>query len=864
MKAKLIALLAMLLCVSAFGARLPRFVLPHHYDLTVTPDVAAERFAGEVAIAVTVQRPVSSIRLNAAEIEFLDASVESGGQSQKAAVALDEKNEQATLSVPAALPIGPATIRIRYNGILNRQLRGFYIGETNGKKYVASQMEAVDARRAFPSFDEPDMKATFRLTVIADAGHNVISNAPTESDTPGPAGKHTVRMALTPRLSTYHIALIVGDFACISDTVDGIPIRICAPPEKVEMGRFALNATKEVLTSLNRYFEIPYPFQKLDQIALADFAAGAMENPGAITYRERVLLADEKTASIDSLRGSMSTIAHEIGHIWFGDMVTMRWWDDIWLNEGFATWVASKVIRDLRPNWTSATSYTNAATAPMRGDTMLSTRPIHKSAETPDEIEQLFDGVAYGKTAALLRTLESYVGEGKFREGINLYLRRNAFSNASASDFAAAMNDASGRDVMEILQSYVSQAGVPMITVRNARCENGKTVAELEQQRFLVRGERTPAVRAQLWTIPVCFRGGSCVVLRERRQTVSLDGCATPLFANLEGRGYYLTAYDDDSFKRINEGRQALSASERVALLRDEWLMVRSGQRSIAEYLDLATSFGTDRGAADDVLTAVGYAHRYLADPSQKPVLANWLRDYSAPLLKELGWSVTQNDTPEDRSLRNAVIETLGEYAGDAQTLKRSRDLTAQWLRDRKAIAPEMVTQITYLAAMGGDSKLYESFLRGYRSATDPREKVRFLTLLSSFRDPALLRRTLALSLTDEVRTQDMASVLSGVIGKPAGTDLGWAFVKENWPAIEKKIPPGHIGRVIGSFGTASCDTAAAGEIQTFVNEKKIAQVRQSTAQALDRIASCVDFKRMQQNNLAQWLASKHAPTPSN
>jgi aminopeptidase N len=858
MKPRLIPLLALLLSIPSFADRLPRFVLPHHYDLTVTPDVEAERFSGEVAIAVNVQQALKAIQINAAEIEFVEATIESAGQSQKATVTTDAKAETATLTVPSALPIGPATIRIRYNGILNRQLRGFYTGQTNGKKYLASQMEAVDARRAFPSFDEPDLKATFRITVVADANHNVISNAPTESDTPGPgAGKHTVRFAITPRLSTYHIALIVGDFACISDSADGLPIRICAPPDKVEMGRFALGATKEVLRFFNDYFEIDYPFQKLDQIALADFAAGAMENPGAITYRERVLLADEKTASIDSLRGSLGTISHEIGHMWFGDLVTMRWWDDIWLNEGFASWIGPKAVRNLRPSWSAATSVANAVGSPMRGDTLLSTRPIQKGAETPDEIEQLFDGIAYGKTAALLTTLESYVGEEKFRDGVNLYMRRNAFSNASASDFAGAVNDATGQEVAEILASYVNQAGVPVVRVRSARCENGNTIAELEQERFLVRGERTQAIRAQLWTIPVCFRGRDCVVLRERTQTVRLSGCATPLFANAEGRGYYLTAYDEDAYRRLSEGRQALSPSERVTLLRDEWLMVRSGQRSIAEYLDLATSFGTDRNAADEVLSAVAYAHRYLAESAQKPVLAAWLREYASPLVKELGWTVSQGDRPEDRQLRNAVLGILGEYGDDQPTLRRARDLTNQWLRNRQAIAPEMVSEVTSLAAISGDAKLYEAFLRGYRTATDPREKVRFLGLLSSFRDASLLRRTLELTLTDEIRSQDIASVLAGVIGKPTGTYLGWKFVKENWPAIENKIPPGHVGRVIGAFSSATCDAEAIAEIRKFIAEHKVPQARQSVAQGLDRIASCVDLRRMQQSNLAQWLATK-------
>ncbi len=856
MKRRVLALLAAFLCVPAFADRLPRFVLPQHYDLTVTPDLANERFAGDETIVVNVQRPVTTITLHAAEIRFSEVTIQpAGGAPQTATVKTDEKEETATFTVAEPLPVGPAAIHIKYDGILNRQLRGFYIGQANGKKYLASQMESVDARRAFPSFDEPDMKATFRINVIADEKLNVISNSAVESETPGPvAGKRTVRFAATPRLSTYHIALVVGDFACIGDSVDGLPIRICAPPEKVEMTRFALQATKDIVSFYNRYYEIPYPFQKLDQIALADFAAGAMENPGAITYRERILLTGP---SIDSRRGAVGTIAHEVAHMWFGDLVTMRWWDDIWLNEGFASWMGGKAVKAVHPEWVPATSEASGAGFPMNSDALLSTRPIHKNADTPEEIAQLFDGIAYGKTAAILRMLETYVGEEKFRDGINLYIRRNAFSNASASDFAAALDEATGQHVTEILSSYVNQAGVPLVTVRNARCENGRTIAELEQQRFLIRGERTPEIRGQLWTIPVCFEGSDCILLRERTQTASVPGCKTPLFVNAAGRGYYVTAYDDASYEQLSADRAALSPSDRVALLRDEGFQVRTGQRRIGDYFDLATSFGDDPTAVRSALSVIAYAYRYLAEPAQRPLLEKWVRNYAAPLAAQLGWSTRAADTTEDRELRSTVIASLAEYGKDPATLKRARELGAQWLKNRKAIDPEMVFDVTRSAAIGGDAKLYDAYLSAFRSSTDPNEKGRFLTLLGAFRDPALLRRTLDLVLTDEVRSQDMAGVLSSVIGNPAGGDLGWRFVKENWDAIAKKLPPGHAGRIISAASTLSCDSAAAAELKQFVAEHQIKEARQATAQAIDRIAACADVRRMQQPNLTQWLANR-------
>ncbi|HET7707392.1 MAG TPA: M1 family metallopeptidase [Thermoanaerobaculia bacterium] len=850
-------LLTILTVPALFGARLPRVVIPEHYVLTVTPDIEAERFSGEVTIEAGVQLPTDTIELNSAEIQFRSAEVTAAGQTQKARVTVDEKAERATLKVDRPLPIGPATIRIAYDGILNRQLRGFYLGIASGKKYLASQMEATDARRAFPSFDEPDLKATFQINVIADEKHMVISNAPVESETGGPVdGKKTVRFATTPRLSTYHIALVVGDFACLSDSVDGLALRVCSQPDRVELGRFALDATKDVIRDLNRYFDIDYPFTKLDQIALTDFSAGAMENPGAVTYRETVLLVDPKTAPIGSQRRSIGTIAHELAHMWFGDLVTMRWWDDIWLNEGFASWLGSRTIERIRPQWTSATAAARDVGQPMGSDVLVATRPIRKSAETPDEIDQLFDGIAYGKTESLLRMLEAYVGEEKFRQGINLYMQRNAFDNASSGDFAGAIDDATGGAVTEILASYVSQPGVPLVRVESSRCEGSDTIVALSQSRFVLDAKRK--VEQGLWSIPVCFDKGSCVVLRERTQTFRIPGCGQPLFANNEGFGYYITAYDP-SVHRGFTAPKALSASERTALMRDEWLLVRAGERKLGAYLELASSFESDPELAEDVLGQLKYAARYLVADADRPLLQAFLRRQAAPHLRDLGWASRPSDTPEQRQLRTTVLGILGDEGNDTATQRRARELTNRWLRDRSAISPEVVSEVTRLAAIDGDARLYDTFLQGYRTAKTPAEKARFLTLLTAFRNPALIQRTLELTLTDEVRAQDIAGVLSGVIANPAAGEAAWKFLNDNWTALAKKIPTNHLGRVVGSMASTSCDPLWAERIRQFTTEHPLPQAGRATRMALESIGNCVALRNLQQASLSEWLRRQGA-----
>ena len=821
-----------LLALPSSAARLPRVVIPTHYALTVTPDIEAERFRGEVTIDGTVQRPTNEVVVNAAEMTFRSASITAGGKSLVASVALDPASERATLRVGETVPVGPVSIRIEYDGFLNRQLRGFYIGVSNGRKYLASQMEATDARRAFPSFDEPDMKATFDLTVIARANDAVISNSPVASETAGPAANQkTVRFATTPRLSTYHIALVVGDFQCLRDSAEGIPLGICAWSDRVGLGQLSMESTKELMRFFKGYYAMPYPFAKLDQIALTDFAAGAMENPGAITYRERGLLADPATSSFETRRQGVGTIAHEIAHMWFGDLVTMRWWDDIWLNEGFASWMARKAVEETFPSGVPATYIVDSNERPLAVDVLSTTRAIRKSAETPEEIDQLFDAIAYSKTAALLEMLESYVGDDKFREGINLYLTRNAWGNASGSDFAAAMNDATGRDVAEVLASYITQPGVPLVEIA-ARCEGGETVLDLRQERFLLRGD--DAARAQTWTIPVCMSDGDCVLLREREQTFRIQGCRENAFANREGRGYYIV------FSKNAPAVANLTPSERSVLLRDSWYLVRSGRRSIGDHFNLAGTLGNDPDLLENILSNAQTAERFLATPAQRPALQTWIR--------RLGQSSPKRTA--------ALFDALGNAGADPQVRKEARQIAAKTLSNPAAAGdPAIAARAMQIAAIEGDKKLYDAYLRTYRATTDPAVRSRIIAALPAFRDPALLQRTLQLALTDDVRSQDLAALLGGAIGNRGNSEMAWRFVTENWTAIARKLPPGHAGRVIAAASGAFCDPRWAGEVRNFA--KDIKEARQATAQTIERIENCAELRDLQSDNLNSWLSSR-------
>ena len=385
MKRTVFAVSLLFVSLGASAARLPQSVIPNLYSITIAPDLAAETYRGDESIDVDIKEPVSSITMHAIDLDFRDVQVSAAGRNLRGTVTSDAPNEMITLALPEPLPSGPATIRLAFDGRINHLLRGLYLSKTATRKYAVTQFEATDARRAFPCFDEPAMKATFDIELVVDKGDTAISNSPIASDTPEGDDKHRIRFTTTPRMSTYLVAILIGDFQCIEGGVDGTPIRVCGTPGRQKLGAYALSSAEAVIHFYNEYYGIKYPFQKLDLIAIPDFAAGAMENVGAVTFRETALLIDPKTASVGQRKGVAGTVAHEIAHMWFGDLVTMKWWDDIWLNEGFATFMTSKPLAAWKPEWNVELDRANNTVFSLGIDAQRSTRAIRTPAETSEE-----------------------------------------------------------------------------------------------------------------------------------------------------------------------------------------------------------------------------------------------------------------------------------------------------------------------------------------------------------------------------------------------------------------------------------------------------------------------------------------------
>ncbi len=544
------------LAIAAPAQRLGRTAVPEHYDIHLAPDFATETFAGRVSISVRLTEPARAIILNAAEIAFHEVTVTAGAMTQTARVVLDREREIATLTVERTIPAGLATILVRYAGALNDQLRGFYLSRANNRSYAITQLEATDARRAFPSFDEPAMKATFALSTTIDTRDTAISNGRIVSDTPGPgAGKHTLRFSTTKRMSPYLVALLVGDWECIAGGADGIPVRICGTPGSKENLGFALEAAEIALRYFNRYFSTRYPFGKLDIIAVPDFSAGAMENTAAIVFREQFLLVAKEGGTTELKKQVSQYLAHEIAHQWLGDLVTMQWWDDIWLNEGFATWMERRPMEEWQPEWQPRLDEVRDTQIAMSLDALRTTRPIRTRVETPDEINQVFDAIAYQKTAAVIRMVEGYVGAANYRDGINAYVKKFGYGTATGEGLWTTMASVTKKPVDRILSSYITQSSMPLVNIE-ASCSGTRTQLALSQKPL-----STAVPASTTWDIPVCYKrvrngnveAAACSVLSAPTATVRLDGCSSWVFANVEGRGYYRTSYGTDGLRALGD-----------------------------------------------------------------------------------------------------------------------------------------------------------------------------------------------------------------------------------------------------------------------------------------------------------------------
>ncbi len=861
-----------LLLASVAGAqRLPQIAVPENYKLTFAPDLNKGNFAGEETIEVKLLKPTSQIVLNSADIDVQDAAITSAGATQKATVTFDKEKEMVTLAVEHPLASGLAAVHIRYTGILNSEMRGFYMGKDDqARKYAATQFESTDARRAFPSFDEPAYKATFDITVIANSEHTVISNTKVISDTPGPdTNKHTVRFSTSPRMSSYLAAIAVGQFEYIEGSADGIPIRIYSTPGKKQLDTFALEATENFVRYFDQYFGIKYPYGKLDLIGLPDFSAGAMENIALITSREALLQLDDQQASLGQRKAVAITISHEIAHQWFGDLVTMQWWDDIWLNEGFATWMEGKPVDAWKPEWNAGLDEVSAGNilttlGALNVDSLATTRAIQQPAETPDQIQELFDGIAYGKTAAVLRMLEAYLGPENFRAGVNEYLKEHAYGNSTADDFWSTLARVSKKPVDTIMPTFVKQPGVPMLSV-NAQCAGNSTTVSLAQQRYFFDRAKFNAGSDQLWQVPVCMRtsqasgGEKCELLTKKEDSFTLPGCPSWVLANAGGNGYYRSGYRATAVRALaRDAESALTPMERIILLTDTWAAVRVGRQPVGDYLILAEGLQSDRtdavlGLLFNQLTFIG---KYLVNENDSETYQAWVRSLLAPITKEVGWEPKPGESDSQKDLRANLLQVLGSTGRDPETMAEAHKLTERALENPASVESGLAGAAFGLAAEKGDSAFYDKLMVEMKNAKTPEQYYLYFFTLSSFSNPQLLQRTLNYAISPDVRSQDSLGLIGAVMVNSAGQKLAWDFVRTHWTEVEKAGGPFASAQVVTSAGSF-CDAGLRDEVKDFFSAHKVAAAERSFGQSMERINNCVDLRSQQSSQLASWLENQ-------
>jgi aminopeptidase N/puromycin-sensitive aminopeptidase len=883
LKSHILVFILVLIPALAAAQRLPQGVTPQHYNLSFTPDLQKATFSGEETIDVQIIKPTDTITLNSAELEFQLAEITQGDKTQTAETRFDAEKEQATLAVPAVLQAGPASIHINFIGILNDKLRGFYLAKTKLRNYAVTQFESTEARRAFPSFDEPALKATFDIALTVDQRDTAISNGKIISDAPGPGdGKHTLKFSQTAKMSTYLVAMAVGDFTCNEGSADNVPIRVCGTPDKKPLGATALRYAEEILQFYNRYYGIPYPFGKLDIVGAPDFEAGAMENTGAIFYRESALFIDDTHSSVSSHQEVFEILAHEMAHQWFGDLVTMKWWDNIWLNEGFATWMELKPSQALHPEWNAALEGVNDSDEALRADSLRNTHPIRARAETPEEIDELFDSISYQKGAAVLRMVESYVSPDVFRRGVNTYLRKFQYSNATAEDFWNAITAASGRPVDKIMTTFVEQAGEPLITVksscvaappepkvrsrrrrraRHIAPAQPKTEISLAQTRFWLDPSSAPA-NSTTWMVPLCVKAANarpfCQIVGQKESVLPVaGGCSPWLFVNANAMGYYRTRYDGDALQKLTAvATTELSTAERLSLLNDEGALVLSGQENVANYLNLISALNQDdeRVIVESYLPALQLAHDHLLTEASKPAFIAWVRSNFGPMFAKVGWVPAPGETDDRREVRAVLIRILGEIGEDPEVIRHSVELAGQYSKDETVIDPSLVRSLLEVAAMSNDPALFQQYIAAMSNPkSSPEQLSDYSRALDRFSDPKLVEQWLERIVSPETRSQDAAAYLGRVLENAAAQKMAWEWTKQHWSDVAGKLTTSS-GFAIVNATSHFCSADMRNEVEQFFNEHRVASTSRSLKQSMEKMDSCIYFQSRQQSNLSGWL----------
>lgn len=858
------------------GFRLPDSARPLEYKLEFEPDLAGFNFSGKETIKLEVLKACNEIFLNSLDLKIENASLKAAGaaQSQPLTVSLKPQREMAVFKAAQQLAPGRYELSLSFQGTLNDQLRGFYRAmyedDQKRRRYLAAtQMEPTDARRMFPCFDEPAYKSVFNIKAIIDKNLTALSNAPQIRQESVSAHKKAVTFEPTPQMSSYLLALVVGDLKCGGEVQGGgVPVRVWAVSGREHLGKYALSEAGKILDFESKYFAIPYLGKKMDMIAVPEFSAGAMENIGAVIFKDDALLFDQKTGSSFQKQRITGIIAHEFAHQWFGDLVTMNWWDDLWLNEAFATWFTRKVENHLHPEWRVMDESVYSRFGAMNTDALKSSRAIHADVNNASQAVEMFDGITYQKGSAVLRMLELFVGESAFQKGISKYLRRHQFANAEAEDFWTAIaRESNGAPVSEIMESFVFQPGYPQLNIKVLPQGKALEITQWRQLR-LGRDFKDPS----LWMVPLVVRDLNgkntgaesdeskqvSVLLKERKQKFDLDlGGKLPLL-NAGGMGYYRSCYEPAYLKNLQRHFSDLSAPEKLTLISDCSSLVLPGDLPVENLYDFVNllEFEDDPMVMNDLAGIVFKPHEFMLQKGQSEYAAFVQKIFLPLKAKVNGWQAKDSDSQQMRSLRSSVLEGLGTFGQDKKTVSEAFALFEKYKKDRSRVNPDLVNSMLSIVSFNGAAKEYDELVKLWKSAKNPADEDRALFTLSYFRQKELAAKTIAIAMSDQVKLQDGLSLLCSLASNPYTRDLGWSYVKQNWAKIVQRFPKQSLPSLAGI--AAGFDTAAReAEMRAWFAGHPLPFAKTRTARALESMHAKVLFRQRYADRVYNWVIAR-------
>ena len=812
-------------------------VVPVHYELIFEPNFSDFTFNGKETIDVKIAKPTSTIILNATELKIKKCLVQSSGISLIANTEIDNKKETLTIKLPTKISKS-AKILIEYSGILNDRLVGFYRSQYKDKtgktKYIATtQFEAADARRAFPCWDEPAAKATFEISIITEPNHTAISNT-NQTHRKKIGTKILYKFAKTPVMSTYLVYLGVGEFEYLTTKSGKVTMRIVTTKGNSKKGKFALDLCKKLVKSYEDYFGIKYPLPKLDLIAVPDFASGAMENWGAITFRETILLFDEKTSSTQTKQFIAEVVSHELAHQWFGNLVTMKWWNDLWLNESFATFMATKFVDKFYPEWKLWDQFLeDTMNTAMSLDALHSSHPIDVKVNSPSEIREIFDAISYDKGGCVLKMLESFVTEKNFQAGLRVYLKKFSYKNAEGNDLWDEIGKSAKMPVRSMVNSWLKQTGFPLV---EAQKQNSELV--LSQKRFVLEQKR---VQKGLWEIPlVITHDGKTINKIFKKKHEAIPAMSNEVLVNPGRDGFYRVKYSQELMYELKEmiAQKSISHIDRWAIQNDLFALCVSGDGKARDYFTLAESYESE----DDYLTQSNvsanlYAlyHRTI-DEKFNPEIKQSAHQYFWKMFEKLGWDAQKDEPHTNALLRSYVLGVLGKL-DDAEILAEANNRFKQYLKNPNSLNPDIQSAVFSLVAWSGDKTTYVKLLHLYKKAESQEQKTRFLGALSSFKDPKLLLKTLEFSQSKDVRSQNMHIPIIQISGNQYGKKLLWPWLKRNWKSLRVKVGVGSplLNRVVASISSVA-DESMQTEIKQFFKKNPTPGTEMTLSQTLERI----------------------------